>query len=117
MAMDRSVITLGVADVKISKLTADTATALTYDAPIDIPGIKEIKMTLVTEEKELTGDGVVLATSSKKKSYDVSFSNATFSSVSLAFASRSCNACKKACPSAARFSWGTTIKRHGWMFP
>lgn len=72
-------ITLGIRDLKISPLIKDNSTGVEYGAPVDIPGVKEIQISLIQDEKELTGDGVILDTYNKKKGYDVSFKNAQFS--------------------------------------
>ena len=40
---------------------------------------KEITITIIQDEKELTGDGVILDTYNKRKGYDVSFKNAQLS--------------------------------------
>ena len=74
-----TVITLGVSDLKISKLLKDDETGVEYSAPMDIPGVQEITLTLTVDEKELTGDATTLAYYSKKKGYDVSFNNAQLS--------------------------------------
>lgn len=76
MPEEKNVITLGVKDLKISKLLKDDSTGVKYDTPHDVPGVKTIEITITTEDKELTGDGVLLASSSKKKGYDVTFTNA-----------------------------------------
>lgn len=72
-------ITLGIRNLKISSLIKDDSTGVEYGAPIDVPGVKEITITTIEDEKELTGDGVILDTYNKKKGYDVSFKNAQFS--------------------------------------
>lgn len=76
MAIDSNQRVLGIIDCKISKLLTDSSTGCTYDAPIDVPGIKEITVSAEIEEKECTGDEVVMATYRKKKKYSVSFANA-----------------------------------------
>jgi hypothetical protein len=55
---------LAVDDAKIAKLTADSGTAPTYGALIDIPGIKKVALTLEIETKELRGDNRRLDSSS-----------------------------------------------------
>lgn len=72
-------ITLGIRDLKISPLVKDDSTGVEYGAPVDVPGVKELSITTIEDEKELTGDGVILDTYNKKKGYDVSFKNAQFS--------------------------------------
>ena len=72
-------ITLGIRDLQISPLIKDDSTGVEYGAPFDVPGVKELTITTIEDEKELTGDGVILDTYNKKKGYDVSFKNAQFS--------------------------------------
>lgn len=78
MVMNKNLILLTIADLKVSKLLKDDETGVEYAAPVDVPGVKDVKMTLITDEKTHKGDGVTLATSRKKTEYDVSFSNAVF---------------------------------------
>lgn len=78
-ATAKDTITLGIRDLKISPLIKDDSTGVEYGAPIDVPGVKEIALTLIEDEKELTGDGVILDTTKKKKGYEVGFKNAQFS--------------------------------------
>lgn len=68
----KDTITLGIRDLKISPVIKDDSTGVEYGAPIDVPGVKEITITLIEDEKELTGDGVILDTTKKKKGYEVS---------------------------------------------
>ena len=72
-------ITLGIRNLKISSLIKDDSTGVEYAAPIDVPGVKELTITTIEDEKELTGDGVILDTYNKKKGFDVSFKNAQLS--------------------------------------
>ena len=76
-------ITLGIRDLKISPLVKDDSTGVEYGAPVDVPGVKEISITLIQDEKELTGDGVILDTYNKRKGYEVSFKNAQFTQTVL----------------------------------
>ena len=78
MTAGENTITLGIRDLKISSLIKDDSTGVEYGAPIDVPGVKEIQITLIQDEKELTGDGVILDTYNKRKGYEVSFKNAQF---------------------------------------
>lgn len=68
----------GVKDCKISKLLTDSsgASAPTYDAPIDVPGIRKVTCRFNTEEKELTGDDITIDTRTKVKSVELSVENA-----------------------------------------
>lgn len=75
----KETITLGIRDLKISEVMKDDATGVEYGAPLDIPGVKEITIKTIKDEKELTGDGVILDSYEKKKGYEVSFKNAQFS--------------------------------------
>lgn len=75
----KNTITLGIRDLKISPVIKDDSTGVEYGEPVDVPGVKQITITLIEDEKELTGDGVLLDTNKKKKGYEVSFKNAQFS--------------------------------------
>ena len=79
----KETITIGIRDLKISKLIKDDSTGVEYGAPIDVPGVKEITISLIQDEKELTGDGVILDTYNKRKGYEVSFKNAQFTQAVL----------------------------------
>lgn len=79
MGDSKQTITVGIRDLKISPLVKDDETGVEYGAPVDVPGVKEISITTITDEKELTGDGVILDTYTRKKGYDISFKNAQFS--------------------------------------
>lgn len=74
----KATITVGIRDLKISPLLKDDVGGVEYGAPIDIPGVKEVQISLIQDEKELTGDGVILDTYTKRKGYEVSFKNAQF---------------------------------------
>lgn len=69
-------ITLGIEDLKISELLKDDATGVEYDSPIDVPGVKELGITLTLDDKELTGDEMTLDVFSKVQSLEVNFKNA-----------------------------------------
>ena len=79
----KETITLGIRDLKISEVIKDDTTGVEYGAPLDVPGVKEITITTIKDEKELTGDGVILDSYEKKKGYEVSFKNAQFSQAIL----------------------------------
>lgn len=79
----KDTITLGIRDLKISEVMKDDTTGVEYGAPLDIPGVKEIIINTIKDEKELTGDGVILDSYEKKKGYEVSFKNAQFSQAVL----------------------------------
>ncbi len=78
MAAGKETITIGIRDLKISQLIKDDTTGVEYGEPIDVPGVKEVQINLIQDEKELTGDGVILDTYNKRKGYEVSFKNAQF---------------------------------------
>lgn len=78
MVAGKETITIGIRDLKISPLLKDDSTGVEYGAPVDVPGVKEIQISLIQDEKELTGDGVILDTYNKRKGYEVSFKNAQF---------------------------------------
>ena len=69
----KETITLGIRDLKISPVLKDDSTGVEYGAPVDVPGVKEMTITIIKDEKELTGDGVILDTYEKRKGYEVSF--------------------------------------------
>lgn len=50
----------GVSDAKIYRVTADTASAYTYGAGIDVPGIKAITVDPQTSTKTLRGDNSLM---------------------------------------------------------
>lgn len=72
-------VILGINDAKISPITVDDSTALTYGAAIDVPGITEIKVTPSFVEKELRGDEQVKDNYSKLDFIDWSFANSILS--------------------------------------
>lgn len=76
MADVTKTITVGIEDLKISKLEKDDETGVKYGDLLDVAGVKEIDVTFTLDEKELTGDGVTLDTFSKTTGYEVSFKNA-----------------------------------------
>jgi hypothetical protein len=60
MTLSKQTVVLGIDDAKIFQLTADTASALTYGSPIDVPGIQKIDLTPKFTEKGLKGDEKIL---------------------------------------------------------
>ena len=68
MTVSKKTALLGVDDCKIYPVTADTSSTFTCGTGVDVPGIKQISVTLEVDEKELTGDERTLATSAKIKS-------------------------------------------------
>lgn len=79
MPVDTSTKVFGISDAKISKLTADTAAALTYASAVDVPGIKSLKMSPKFVDKELRGDDAVLDLYSKLEMIEWSFESAKIS--------------------------------------
>ena len=75
---------LGINDAKIFKLLTDTSEALTYDTPVDVPGIRRLRVSPSFVEKELRGDEAILDTYSKLESIEWSFENAILSLDALA---------------------------------
>lgn len=75
---------LGINDAKIFKLTTDNATSLIYEAAVDIPGVRSLKVTPNFIEKELRGDEAILDTYTKLDSIEWSFENAILSLGALA---------------------------------
>lgn len=79
MTLAKETVILGVNDAKISPISVDDSSALTYDAAIDVPGITGIKLTPNIVEKELRGDETILDQHSKLESIDWSFENSIMS--------------------------------------
>lgn len=65
----------GIDDVKIYPISADTETSYTVGEGIDVPGAKNLNINLEIEEKDLTGDNIVLDVYSniKKATFSVEF--------------------------------------------
>lgn len=64
---------LGLNDMMISELTADTAATLTYDTGIDIPGVTKLSLNPSYVEKELRGDEALLDTYQRLDAIEFSF--------------------------------------------
>lgn len=79
MARDGVLTLFNIDDAKISRLTADTASALTYANAKDVPGITKIGIKPVYLNKELKGDAKILDTYSKCEKITVSVSHAQIS--------------------------------------
>ena len=60
MALQHYTVLKGIEDAGIYALTADTVSALTYGAKVDITGIEEITITMESESSEIKGDDVVI---------------------------------------------------------
>ena len=76
----RETVTYGVTDFKVSPMTADTSTAPTYGAVVDVPGIDSVSFNPNLITAELKGDGKVIA---KKGSIDKFGFSATYGKVAL----------------------------------
>lgn len=79
MPLGTESVVLGINDAKIAEITEDSAANLTYDTGIDVPGIKEIKVSPNFAEKKLKGDEKTLDYYTKLEDIDWSFSNAKLS--------------------------------------
>ncbi len=75
---------LGINDAKIFELLTDTSETLTYGTPVDVPGIRRLRVSPSFLEKELRGDEAILDTYSKLESIEWSFENAILSLDALA---------------------------------
>jgi len=75
---------LGINDAKIFELLTDTSETLTYGTPVDVPGIRRLRVSPSFLEKELKGDEAMLDTYSKLESIEWSFENAKISLDALA---------------------------------
>ena len=64
---------LGLNDMMISELTADTGAALTYDTGVDIPGVTKLSLNPSYVEKELRGDEALLDTYQRLDAIEFSF--------------------------------------------
>lgn len=60
MTLSKQTVILGIDDAKISELTNDDSSSLTYGSSIDVPGIQKIDLTPKFTEKGLKGDEKVL---------------------------------------------------------
>jgi hypothetical protein len=84
MAVSNETKILGINDLKISELMVDDSTTLTYDTPVDVPGITNLQVSPNFVEKELRGDETVLDKYSKLDSINWSISNVIMSLDALA---------------------------------
>ena len=67
MPQEGTAALFGIADGKLARLLTDTDAGVTYEAPLDIPGIQSIQFSPEFQEKELSGDDMVLDQYSKLK--------------------------------------------------
>jgi hypothetical protein len=76
MALTSNTKAFGIDDAKISGITVDNATALTYETGIDVPGIQAIGMSPSYIEKDLKGDEKTLDYYTKLESIEWNFTHA-----------------------------------------
>lgn len=70
MPLTKESVILGINDAKISPITVDDSTALTYGVAVDVPGITQLKLTPTFIEKQLKGDESVIDTYAKLEQID-----------------------------------------------
>lgn len=75
---------LGINDLKIAKITADTTTSITFGTLVDIPGIQTLSLTPSFIEKDLRGDEAVLDRYTKLDYISWTINNALMSLDALA---------------------------------
>lgn len=75
MAITQQAAILGITDCKIAAVTTNTATSYVKGSYIDVPGITEVTCSVILNEKDVTGDEVMLNGFSIKMGYDITFSN------------------------------------------
>ena len=80
----------GIDDIKIYPITEDTETAYTVGDAIDVPGAKNLSIDLEIEEKDLTGDNIVLDVYSniKKATFNVGFAKLSLELLKAALGGR-----------------------------
>ncbi|KKQ09685.1 MAG: hypothetical protein US20_C0005G0005 [Candidatus Pacebacteria bacterium GW2011_GWF1_36_5] len=76
MTLTKQAVVLGITDAKIATVTTNSSTTYAKGSYVDAPGIKEVTVSLIADEKEATGDETILANFILKKGYELSFSNA-----------------------------------------
>lgn len=84
MPLAKESVILGINDAKMSPITVDDSTALTYGTAVDVPGITNIKVSPTFIEKELRGDESLLDQYTRLDYIDWSFENAILSLDALA---------------------------------
>lgn len=78
--MTRSIFKVyGISDCKISKLLQDDDTALTYDSPVDVPGIRQIALKPIITETELRGDDQIVDSNAILEGFEFTIENAKIS--------------------------------------
>lgn len=75
---NKETFVFGVKDCKISKLLTDTSGGLapTYEAAVDVPGIRKVVARFNSAEKELKGDDITIDTRTTVENVEVSCENA-----------------------------------------
>lgn len=76
MPLTTDAVLYGLNDAKLAAMTADASSAPTYATALDVPGASNLTLTPIFESKQLTGDGVIIASSGKIVGYDVEFTMA-----------------------------------------
>ena len=79
MALTKETFSLGINDLKLYPITADTASAYTIGTGVDVPGVQSITFEITIDEKELKGDETIQDIWSKAQSVKVDFSSAKMS--------------------------------------
>lgn len=74
----------GVKDLKVSKLTADTSSEITYAEIVDCPAIQKIGLKPIIEEFSLEGDDGIVDTDAQLQGYEFSVENGKISLEALA---------------------------------
>lgn len=77
-------IVLGINDLKIAKLTADSGASPTYATSIDVPAVQGFSLTPNFTEKELRGDEAVIDSYTKLDSINFQFTSGKMSLDALA---------------------------------
>ena len=79
MTLSKQTIVLGIDDAKISELTADSSSALTYGTAVDAPGVQKIEIMPSVTEKGLSSDEKILDYYVKQDYFYWSFNSAQIS--------------------------------------
>lgn len=76
MTLTKQAVVLGVTDAKVASVTTNTTSTYAKGSYTDVPGIKEVTLSVIADEKEATGDETIMANFIIKKGYELSFNNA-----------------------------------------
>lgn len=79
MALSKTTEFYGVDDCKIFEITEDSSSAFTLGTEIDVPGIRQVSMTIERDTKKLPGDEKTLAIKSKVTSITIKAEHAQLS--------------------------------------